>query len=153
VFLGVGPTGRVSKYLAGVAHDKLTHIDWMQGSVAYAHVDGTTLPSAPGKQSFWVARQQGSGAQTLEWELQPGDWTVVIMNADASAPVAANMRVAARFGILVPLVAGLVGIGVVVLGIASTLIIIGARRRRPPPQAAYPGAVLRTPPPASPAGR
>ena len=129
LFVGVGPTGRVSRYLAGVTHDKLTRIDWMADSVEYGHIDGTKRPSAPGKQSFWVARGQGSGAQTLEWRLQPGDWTVVIMNADASAPVAATMTVGAQFGILTPIVIGLTAGGVVLLAIAATLIVLGARRR------------------------
>jgi hypothetical protein len=136
LFIGVGPTGRVSKYLAGVPHDKITRIDWMAGSVEYSHVDGTTLPSSPGKQSFWVAKEEGEGTQTLEWELQQGDWTVVIMNADASAPVAATMSVGARFGVLRPIVVGLTAGGVVLLAIAATLIILGARRRRPPPPSA-----------------
>ena len=131
----------MSKYLAGVAHDKITRIDWMAGSVEYSHVDGTTLPSAPGKQSFWIAKEEGEGTQTLEWELQPGDWTVVIMNADAGAPVAATMSVGAHFGILGPIVVGLTVGGLVLLAIAATLIVLGARRRRaPPPPAAPPPA-------------
>jgi hypothetical protein len=132
VFIGVGPTARVSKYLAGVPHDKITSIDWTGGSVQYSHVDGTTIPPAPAKQSFWVAKTAGSGTQTLEWQPQKGDWTVVIMNADASAPVAATMSVGARFGILVPIVVGLAAGGVVLLAIAATLIYFGARHRRPP---------------------
>jgi hypothetical protein len=150
VFIGVGPTARVSKYLAGVTHDKVTSIDWVAGSVQYSHIDGTTLPSAPDTQSFWLAKAQGSGTQTLEWQPKTGDWTVVIMNADASPPVAATMSVGARVGILVPIVVGLVAGGVVLLAIAATLIYFGARRRRPPPQPPYPPAVIRTPPPAAP---
>ena len=146
LFIGIGPTGRVSKYLAGVPRDRITRIDWMAGSIEYSHVDGTTLPSAPGKQSFWVAKEQGAGTQTLEWELEQGNWTVVIMNADASAPVAATMSLGARFGIMTPIVIGLTAGGLVLLAIATTLIVLGARRRRPPP-APRPPAVTRTPPP------
>jgi hypothetical protein len=130
LFIGIGPTGRVSKYLTGVPRDRITRIDWMAGSVEYSHVDGTNLPPAPGRQSFWVAKEEGSGTQTLEWELQQGDWTVVIMNADASAPVAATISVGAHFGILTPLVVGLTAGGVVLLAIGATLIVLGARRRR-----------------------
>lgn len=138
LFIGIAPTGRVSKYLAGVPHDKITRIDWIAGSVEYSHVDGTTLPPAPGKQSFWVAKEQGPGTQTLEWKLQEGNWTVVIMNADASAPVAATMSVGARFGILTPIVIGLTAGGLVLLAIATTLIVLGARRRPPSPRRARP---------------
>lgn len=131
LFIGIGPTGRVSKYLSGVPRDKITHIDWVAGSVEYTHVDGTTLRTAPGKQGFWLAKEEGPGTQTLEWQLQQGDWTVVIMNADASAPVAATMSVGARFGILMTIVIGLTAGGVVLLAVAATLIVLGARRRRP----------------------
>jgi hypothetical protein len=115
LFIGIGPTARVSRYLSGVPRDKITRIDLIAGTVAYSHVDGATLPAAPGKQSFWVAKAEGAGIQTLEWQLATGDWTVVIMNADGSAPVAATMSIGARFGIL--------------LAIAATLIVLGARRR------------------------
>jgi hypothetical protein len=130
LFIGIGPTPRVSKYLSGVPRDKITSIDLTAGSVQYTHVDSTTLPTAPGKQSFWVAKAEGIGTQTLEWALQQGDWTVVIMNGDASAPVAATMSIGARFGILKPLIIGLTGGGLVLLAIGATLIVLGTRRRR-----------------------
>ena len=131
LFIGIAPTTRASKYLAGVPRDKITSIDLTAGSVQYAHVDGTTLPPAPGKQSFWVAKVEGTGTQTLEWALQQGDWTVVIMNADASAPVAATMSMGARFGVFKPLIAGLTAGGLVLLAIGAALLVLGARRRRP----------------------
>jgi hypothetical protein len=130
LFIGIAPTPRVSKYLAGVPRDRITSIDLSAGTVQYAHVDGTTIPSAPGKQGFWVAKVEGTGTQTLEWALQQGDWTVVIMNGDGSAPVAATMSVGARFGVFKPLVAGLAGGGFVLLAIGATLIVLGTRRRR-----------------------
>ena len=132
LFIGIGPTARVSKYLAGVPRDKITSIDLTAGSAQYTHVDGTTLPPAPGKQSFWVAKAEGTGTQTLDWAVQTGDWTVVIMNGDASAPVAATMSVGARFGILTPLIIGLTLVGLVILGLGATLIVLGTRRRRSP---------------------
>jgi hypothetical protein len=131
LFIGIGPTARVSKYLSGVTRDKITSIDLTAGTFQYTHVDGTTLPSAPGTQSFWVAKAEGTGTQTLEWALQTGDWTVVIMNGDATPPVAATMSIGARFGIFTPLIVGLTALGLVILGIGATLIVLGTRRRRP----------------------
>ena len=131
LFIGVAPTARASKYLAGVPRDKITSIDLTAGSIQYTHVDGATLPSAPGKQTFWVAKVEGTGTQTLEWALQQGDWTVVIMNGDASAPLAATMSMGARFGVFKPLIAGLTAGGLVLLAIGATLIVLGTRRRRP----------------------
>jgi hypothetical protein len=131
LFIGIAPTAQVSKYLSGVTRDRITGIDLNAGTFAYNHVDGTNFPSAPGKQSFWAAKVEGTGTQTLEWPLEQGDWALVIMNADGSPPVAATMALGARFGIITPLVIGLVAGGFVVLLIGGTLIALGVRRRRP----------------------
>jgi hypothetical protein len=130
LFIGVAPTSQVSKYLSGVARDRIKSIDLSAETVQYDHVDGLKMPGAPGEQSFWVAKVEGTGTQTLEWALEPGDWTVVIMNADASAPLAANMKMGARFGIVSTLIVGLTAAGCVLVAIGATLIALGARRRR-----------------------
>ncbi|MBN1629518.1 MAG: hypothetical protein JW990_07135 [Thermoleophilia bacterium] len=129
VFVGIGPTAQVSKYVAGIARDRVTSIDLRAGSVEYDHEDGTALPAPPDEQDFWAAKAAGNGRQTLEWTLQEGDWAVVIMNADGSAPVAVDMRLGARFGVIKPLIIGLLVGGVVVLAGGLTLIVVGARRR------------------------
>jgi hypothetical protein len=130
VFMGVAPTAQVSTYLSGVARDRITSIDLAAGSVHYDHVDGKTLPAPPEEQDFWVAKVAGSGSQTLEWALREGDWAVVIMNGDASAPVAADVKLGARFGTIYPLVVGLTAAGVVLLAIGATLMALGSRPRR-----------------------
>jgi hypothetical protein len=131
IFIGVAPTARVSKYLSGVARDRITSIDLTAGSVHYDHVNGKTVPAPPEKESFWVAKVAGTGSQTLEWALREGDWALVIMNGDASAPVAADVRLGARFGIIYPLVVGLTAAGVVLLAAGATLMVFGSR---PPPR-------------------
>ncbi len=130
VFIGVGPTAQVSEYLSGVARDRVTGIDLTGGSVEYEHVDGATVPRVPGDRSFWAAEVAGTGSRTLEWALRDGDWAMVIMNADASAPVAADVQLGARFGVVYPLIAGLAGVGVVLLALGATLVVIGVARRR-----------------------
>ena len=130
VFIGVAPTARVSKYLSGVARDRITSIDLTAGSVHYDHVNGKTVPAPPEEESFWVAKVAGTGSQTLEWALREGDWALVIMNGDASAPVVADMRLGARFGIIYPLVVGLTAAGVVLLAAGATLMVFGSRPRR-----------------------
>ncbi len=86
LFIGIGPTDRVSQYLANVAHDEITDFGPLSGPIEYRRVAGVAKPAAPGRQDFWVARQEGSGLQTLEWPARSGNWTAVIMNGDASAP-------------------------------------------------------------------
>ncbi len=130
LFIGIAPTAKVSKYLAGVARDRIKSIDLGAGSVQYEHVDGLSMPAEPGKQTFWVAKVEGTGTQTLDWALEQGDWTVVIMNADATPPVAATMKIGAKFGIVTGLLIGVTAGGVVLLAIGGTLMTLGIRRRR-----------------------
>lgn len=126
IFIGVAPTARVSEYLSGVPRDRITGIDLTGGSVQHDPVSGGALPSRPAEQSFWLAKVTGTGSRTLEWTLREGDWAVVIMNGDASAPVAADVRLGARSGIIFPLIAGLMGAGVALLAVGAALV-VGSR--------------------------
>lgn len=132
LFIGVAPTGRVSEYLSGVTRDRVTSIDLRSGTVEYDHVDGTVLPPSPQEQDFWVAQTTGTGTRTLEWTLRDGDWAVVIMNGDGSAPVVAQVSLGARFGVIYPLLIGLIAGGVLLLAGGVALTVLGARRRRTP---------------------
>ena len=129
LFIGIAPTTKVSKYLSGVTRDRIKSIDLTAGSVLYEHVDGMSMPGKPGAQSFWAAKAEGAGTITLDWALETGDWTVVIMNADATPPVAATMSLGAKFGVVKSLLVGVTAGGVVLVAIGGTLIALGARRR------------------------
>ncbi len=155
LFIGIGPTDRVSQYLANVAHDEITNFGRWSGGVDYRHVEGGAPASPPGQQDFWVVKQEGSGTQTLEWPVQSGNWTAVMMNADATAQVTASVSIGARFGILLPIGIGLAAAGVVLLAIGIVLIILGAQPSRPTfaGQPPYPPAGLSGPyPPLGPYG-
>jgi hypothetical protein len=130
IFIGVAPTGRASDYLSGVPRDRITSIDLDARSVEYEHVDGTTWPDSPREQDFWVAKAAGTGTQTLEWDLEEGDWAVIIMNGDGSAPVVADLSLGARFGIIDRLVVGLFSGGVAFVAIGILLLYFRARSRR-----------------------
>jgi hypothetical protein len=156
IFIGIGPTDQVSQYFNGVAYDEVTDFGWWSANVKYEYFDGGAPSSPPGTQSFWVAQQEGPGSQTLDWEVQSGNWTAVVMNADAGAPVRANVSLGARFGLLLPIGIGLTVAGVVLLAVGILLIVLGARRPKPPlatqPTAAGPGPAPTAyePPPTAP---
>ena len=147
LFLGIGPTDRVSQYLSNVVHDEVTDFGWWSAAVKYRHLDGGAPSSPPGQQDFWVAKQEGPGSQTLEWDIQDGNWTAVVMNGDATAPVSANVSLGARFGILLPIGIGLTAAGVVLLAVGILLIVLGARRPRPVFQPPPPPGRVEPPPP------
>jgi uncharacterized membrane protein len=130
LFVGIGPTELVSEYLSGVGHEEVTDFGWLSSSVDYRRFPGGAPSSPPGEQDFWVAKQEGAGVQTLEWEVRDGNWTAVIMNADGVAPVTASVSLGARFGLVLPIGIGILAAGVVLLAIGIALIVLGARRPR-----------------------
>jgi hypothetical protein len=131
-FVGIGPSDQVAEYLSGVEYDEVTDFGWAWADVEYRHVDGGAPSSPPGSQEFWVAEEEGTDTLTLEWDIQDGSWTAVVMNADASDSVRAGVSLGARFDILLPIGVGMVVGGVVLLVIAILLIVLGARRPRAP---------------------
>lgn len=94
LFLGIAPTAAVDEYLDGVTHDQIT--DWNADLAAIDEVEYTThvgtAPSGPpGAEAFWEVSVEGSGPQTMDWTIESGSWSAVIMNADASAGVTGEL--------------------------------------------------------------
>lgn len=87
VFFGIAETSDVQAYLGGVNYDEVTSIDFEGADVRYRTEEGGTPASAPGVEGFWVASVEGPGEQTLDWSVETGDWSLVVMNADASAGI------------------------------------------------------------------
>jgi hypothetical protein len=125
VFIGIGPERDVEQYLGNVAHDEVDHISLHPFRVTYNFQPGQAPTGPPGAQPFWVASAQGPGVQRVEWDLKSGDWAVVVMNADASRAVDANVSVGVKSDWVLPLGLGLLGGFVVFLLIGTTLLVIG----------------------------
>jgi hypothetical protein len=73
------------------------------------------------------------GTQTVTWKVREGDWSVVLMNADGSRGVAADIDVGAKLSFLLWVAIGLLIGGVLVVGGSTALIVLAARARQPPP--------------------
>ena len=87
----------------------------------------------PGDSDIWTASASGTGDQQLTWDATSGDWVVVLMNADGSRDVAADVAVGATVPALGWLVAGLLAVGGVLL------LILHAGPRDPGREQAHPG--------------
>jgi hypothetical protein len=150
LFVGIGPSSDVETYLSGVAGDIVTSFGWGWLDNKYEHVDGVAPSTTPGQQDFWQAKQEGTGTVTLEWGVQDGDWTAVIMNADITAPVVADVILGARVDIIFPIGLGMLIGGLILLGVGILLIVLGARRPPAPPyvQGQTPYAPVAPQPPA-----
>ncbi len=143
VFVGIGPASDVETYLAGVPHDDIIDVNVHGNSVDYRRENaaGTSAPAPPADQAFWVAQASGEGDQRLTWDLEPGTWAIVVMNADATTDVVADIELAGQVDSLVPIAIGLAIGGIVLLAMAAAMIIGGVGRTRvasdvPPPTGA-----------------
>jgi uncharacterized protein DUF4389 len=127
VFVGIARERDARAYLANVAHSNLRDYDVATSDQKYDSVDGTARPTPPGSQHIWVA--SATGSQQLTWPLREGNWSVVLMNADGSKGVAADVEFAAKVGYLGRVTAALLALGAVLLALAVFLIVRGERRR------------------------
>ena len=128
VFVGIGRTRDVNAYLRGVEHDRVTEIDYDPFSVDYRRTAGDAPSAPPAEQDFWAASVSGAGTRTLDWNPEAGEWSVVVMNADATAGVAADVSAGAEANFLLWLAIGLLVAGVVFLAGGGLMIYAGARR-------------------------
>ncbi len=130
LFVGIAPARIAAGYLATIRHDSLT--GFSGGSAHYTQHTGGAPASPPTAQPFWTARATGSREVVLTWPVRHGSWTIVVMNADGSAGVAADTRLGARLAFLGELAAAML-IAAVVFAVPTALLARGGARRLSPP--------------------
>lgn len=124
LFVGVGPSDAVQDYLTEVEHDTLLEIP-APGPV-YDNTEGGAPEAPPAEQDFWVAQATGDEPE-LTWSLEDGDWTAVLMNADGSDAVAADVSVGAEVPAIGVLIATLLVLAGAFLLIGALLIAVPVR--------------------------
>jgi hypothetical protein len=102
VFAGIGRSADVAGYLDDVSRDQIRDIDLNPDRVRYRRLDGEATPAPPGDQDFWVASATTSDGEDLTWEVESGEWTVVVMNADATRGVDTDARLGIKVGWFLP---------------------------------------------------
>ncbi len=134
LFIGIAPADAAAGYLSGVAHDEITEWDSVEDDIVdavYTRNEGVTDPAAPGTMGFWVASVSGSGEQTLDWTFESGEWALVIMNADGSPGVSADVRFGvATLSVLFPIGLALLVVGLVAVIGGGWLVLRSERERR-----------------------
>ena len=126
LFVGIGRSADVDRYLAGVNHTVIS--DFFGDKVE--PVGGGPAESPPGTQGFWAASATGSGSQTLVWDPAKGSWAVVVMNADGRAGIDVSADLGAKVPALLWISVGLVAAGAVFLVGGGLLIASAFRERR-----------------------
>lgn len=142
VFIGIGRQDDVEQYLSGVHHSELLNIRQRPFRADYRDVPGGNPASPPTGQGFWTASVSGTGEQELTWNITPGAWEVVVMNADASAGIDVQAQAGFRSDLIRPAATGLLVGGVIALVIGIPLIVFGAAglgRHAGPPISGGPG--------------
>lgn len=140
IFIGIGPTSRVREYLDGTDHDVVTDLELDPFRATYRPSSGTAAPADPTSETFWSASAEGTGSQTVEWEVAEGNWSVVVMNADASPGVEAQVSLGAKVGFVFWVGLGLVIGGAILLAGGGTMIYFGGRRPKPTAPTGTPAA-------------
>jgi Domain of unknown function (DUF4389) len=132
VFVGIAPVRDVESFLAGVPHDEISRVTFSPFVVNYRsqHTDEKGIPTPPTAQKFWVASATGPGSQAVRWKIEPGDWAVVVMNADGSRAVVSDIDAGLKAGALTPIALGLGAFGMVMMVVGGVLIVAGGSSRR-----------------------
>ncbi len=139
VFVGIADADELDAYLADVAISRITDVDFDPFELTTDEIDGGAPATAPGDETFWVASVSGTGEQVLEWDVEGGTWEVVLMNADGSAGVRAEVEVGARVDAIVPIAVGLIIGGLLLGGLAALFVALGVGATEPEIRSAEPG--------------
>ncbi|MGY2002695.1 DUF4389 domain-containing protein [Blastococcus sp. SYSU DS1024] len=156
LFMGLGRTAEVSRYLDGVGRSELDDVAIRQNGDAdvlrgLTDVAGGPPATPPGEADVWTVSVTGSGTQVLDWRPTEGDWTVVVMRADGAAGIDAEVRAGATLPGLTRFSAVLIGLGVGLALAGGVLVALAVHRARPvPPRGGQPAEPV--PPPPGPAG-
>ena len=121
LFIGIARAGDLDRYLRGTEHDDVSQLTYHPFQVDYDHADGDAPPRAPVDESFWVKSTSGAGSLALDWKPRPGNWRAVLMNADGSRSVTAEVQFGARTTLLRWLGVALLGAAALATAVAAAL--------------------------------
>jgi hypothetical protein len=122
VFVGVADADDVDAYLGGVPHAIVEDLDDESFSLTYRVDASEEAPGSPSEQPFWIDSTHGPGLQTIEWEIDAGDVSFVVMNEDASDGISFEAVVGARIPLIRPVGTGLLIGGGVALVVGTLLL-------------------------------
>lgn len=127
VFVGIAPESDVERYLGGVARAQGSQFDAQ--SAHFTVRPGGPPSSPPAAQGFWRASATGAGATTLTWVPRAGNWRIVLMNADGTRAVKADVSIGARLPHLLAIAIAALGGGILLLLLSGGGLYLAVRRR------------------------
>jgi hypothetical protein len=130
LFVGLARTSDVESYLSGVPYSTVTDVDASPFRADYERHAGNRHPVSPEHAGIWEASSDGRGEQSIDWQIEDGDWSIVVMNADGSLGVDADVSAGANIPFLDELGWSAIGSGAFALILSVGLIALGVRRPR-----------------------
>jgi hypothetical protein len=130
VFVGIARTSDVERYLADVPYTTVNDIDTTPFRADYERHAGNRHPVSPEHAGIWQASSQGTEKQSIDWQIDDGDYSVVVMNADGSLGVDADVSAGANIPFLDELGWSAIGSGAFALILGIGLIALAVRRPR-----------------------
>jgi hypothetical protein len=121
IFIGIARTADLGRYLRGTEHDDISGLNYHPFHVDYDHRSGHAPNRLPANETFWVKSTSGSGNVALDWKPRPGSWRAVVMNADDSRGITAEMKFGVRTSLLWWLGAGLLAAAALAAAVAAAL--------------------------------
>jgi hypothetical protein len=128
VFVGIARKAAVDAYLAGSAYATAKDLDLDPFKVTYVTHHGSRSPGRPASQTFWAASAVGTDAAGLTWKPKSGSWAIVVMNADGSPGVSADVTAGAKVAWLLWAGIGTALAGGLLLAVAALMLARGLRR-------------------------
>ena len=125
LFIGIGPSSDVGRFLAGSSYSV---VEVFGDRVVLDDFAGSSRLGAPADQDFWVA---STLEEVLNWDLESGRWSVVVMNQDGTAGIDSSVTVGARVPFLQPIGAVLLVVGLIGLAGGIALTYLGVRSDPP----------------------
>ena len=133
LFVGIARTTDVERYLNDVPHTTVRDVEagpFESFGADYTRHTGQRHPASPEHAGIWAASNQGAGRQTVDWEIEDGNWSVVVMNADGSLGVDADISAGANIPFLNELGWTALGSGSFALILGIGVIVLAVRRPR-----------------------
>jgi hypothetical protein len=127
MFAGIARTSDIANYLSDVPYGRFSGTRSMPHTAPMMRMRPPAMPTGD---DIWVASDSGSGDLTIGWDPQPGEWSLVVMNASASPGVRADISLAATAPHLRPVAAGILGGGITLLVLGSLVLAFAVRRPR-----------------------
>ena len=128
IFMGLADASDLDSYLRDVDYDEVTDFSINPDRLDYRNHPGNSEPAMPTTQDLWLKSVNGPGTQTLDWDMQGGTWSLILMNEDGSAGVDLSIVLGVKIPWLFGTGLGLLIGGIVTLPLGTLMIILAVRR-------------------------